>query len=106
MIDNTDDIPEFLRVKNRVPLSDERRKELDEKYKKLHAPSGRVETEVERLYRLSKERDRALRAAKTRHAAEERWAKLKQDEADINAVKTEAVRVHKRRKRKKRDVSR
>jgi hypothetical protein len=107
MNDDGLDIPEFLRI------STERRRQAWERWSREH-PTGsamtfkRRETEVERAYRISKDRDKAFRQATTKYVENKNsyFAKRKAENAEKKAVKDAAAvaaKENRRTFRKRRD---
>jgi hypothetical protein len=94
-------IPDFLLVKNRVPLSPEQLARLKQVQAKAPPPLAQKYAETERAYRASIERDKALKAAIAAPAREAFFAAKKADAAEVKAVKEEARKVHATRRRKK-----
>lgn len=88
------DIPDFLLVKNRVPLTAEQRAKLDAI--KVEHPSVEEKWQRNRrLYEAEGERLKILAAEKAKPAKEAFFATKKAEAAGIKAVKDAAKAAHK-----------
>lgn len=61
-----------------------------------------AQRETDRLYRWSKQRDRDIELERTRKQREAFFARKAQEKAEIEAVRAEAARAHKKSKRRPR----
>ncbi len=89
------DIPEFLLVRNRVPLSVEQKAALDLARAKAPPPPERKYAETERAYRASILRDKAIREAIAAPAREAFFAAKKAEAEEAKIVKAQAKANHK-----------
>lgn len=88
-----DDIPDFLLVANRVPLSAEQRERLAA-IKVEHPSIEEKWQRNRRLYEAEGERQKLLKAGIARPASLEYFAKMKAEVAEIKAVKDAAKAAH------------
>lgn len=88
-----EDIPDFLLVKNRVPLTEAQKARLAAV--KVENPSVEEKWQRNRrLYEQEGERQKALKAAIARPAALEYFAKKQAEATEIKAVKDAAKKAH------------
>jgi hypothetical protein len=91
-----EDIPDFLLVANRVPLTAEQKAKLDAL--KVEHPSVEEKWQKNRrLYEAEGERLKLLAAEKARPAKLAFYAKMKAEADEIKAVKQAAKAAHKER---------
>lgn len=96
------DIPEFLLVKNRVPLTPEKKAayaEVLRNSKPYREHDARAQTQLD--YKLAIAHEKALKAAIAAPAREAFFAKKKAEAAEIKAVKETARITHAARRRKR-----
>jgi L-aminopeptidase/D-esterase-like protein len=92
-----EDIPDFLLVANRVPLTDEQRARLAA-IKVEHPSTEDKWARNRRLYDQEGDRLKALAAEKARPAKLAFYAKMKAEADEIKAVKQAAKAAHKEAK--------